>query len=61
MNDLKAAIKDYLALRRGLGFKLKKHKIFGRVRLILAKDRRIHDYISSSFAMGHRTAAHQPV
>jgi integrase/recombinase XerD len=28
MNDLKEAIKDYLALRRGLGFKLKKHTRF---------------------------------
>jgi integrase/recombinase XerD len=28
MNDLKEAIKDYLALRRGLGFKLKKHPRF---------------------------------
>jgi integrase/recombinase XerD len=28
MSDLKEAIKDYLALRRGLGFKLKKHTRF---------------------------------
>ena len=28
MNDLKEVIKDYLALRRGLGFKLKKHTRF---------------------------------
>jgi integrase len=28
MNELKEAIKDYLALRRGLGFKLKKHTRF---------------------------------
>src|ERR1700751_66351 len=28
MNDLKEAIEDYLALRRGLGFKLKKHTRF---------------------------------
>jgi hypothetical protein len=28
MNDLKEMIKDYLALRRGLGFKLKKHTRF---------------------------------
>jgi len=28
MNDLKEAIKDYLTLRRGLGFKLKKHTRF---------------------------------
>ena len=28
MNNLKEAIKDYLALRRGLGFKLKKHTRF---------------------------------
>ena len=28
MNDLKEAIKDYLALRRGLGFRLKKHTRF---------------------------------
>jgi integrase/recombinase XerD len=28
VNDLKEAIEDYLALRRGLGFKLKKHTRF---------------------------------
>jgi integrase/recombinase XerD len=28
MNDLKEAVKNYLALRRGLGFRLKKHRRF---------------------------------
>ena len=52
----RSRFRDYLALRRGLGFKLKKHStLSGRVRIVSRTGERVADHLSACFAMGNTT------
>ena len=59
MKTVREAVGDYLALRRSLGFKLKKHQRFsGRVRIVSRTGEHVTDHLSACFALGNTTKAH---
>ena len=52
-------VQDYLALRRGLGFKLKKHPRFlEEFASFLEQESVVADHFSACLAMGDATTAH---
>ena len=58
MKTLKEAIQDYLALRRSLGFKLKKHSRFLEEFAFSRTSGRVADHHPTGIAMGDATTAH---
>ena len=58
MKVLAEAIEDYLALRRGLGFKLKSHsRCLKEFRIVSRARGRASDHDQAGFAMGDATTA----
>jgi hypothetical protein len=59
MKTVREAVGDYLALRRSLGFKLKKHQRFLEEFAIVSRTgEHVTDHFSASFALGDTTPAH---
>jgi len=59
MKTVREAVGDYLALRRGLGVKLKKHQRFLQEFASFSRTGEyVTDHLSACFAVGNTTQAH---
>ncbi len=61
MKTVREAVGDYLALRRSLGFKLKKHRRLWKSSPLFATGGVVANHFPACLAVGDATAAHTAV